>query len=350
MDYRYVHFGRGEFSRYLDFQAKYRTDRGPTRGDLRLRWRIFDNPLGGYAMFAYTDTEIAATLTLSGRRLAAPGRRLPCFELGDGWTADAHRRRGLFGKMGGCARELAFAHPEIEVIIGAPNPQAEPNWRKHEYVFTRADGSRLVLLPALVNLARRRALGSTGDVEYVHRFGARRTRLAAVSAVSAVSIDELPFSEYAARTLGFPRMNHAGDGYLGWRFDASPDRYRHFRVRSRAGEFYCAIRITRLGHLPVLVVSEHFRNGARDDSAAKFAFLRDIAGHYYRNHAGVYLNARVGDGRAGPARYLRMLNYRYVEHRPQPLCYLFREGPGAAQQELMEGLRPVFQLSDCDVG
>src|SRR5579883_2045143 len=111
MAYQLVHFGPGHFGDYLAFARRFRREPGPTAGDLHHKWRIFDNPLGGHLMFAHTDDEIAASLCISGRRLAAPDGPLPGYELGDGWTHERHQRRGLFFRLGGLARELAFADP-----------------------------------------------------------------------------------------------------------------------------------------------------------------------------------------------------------------------------------------------
>jgi hypothetical protein len=341
MSYRIVHFGPGQYDDYLAFVRRYRRD--PAFSDPRQRWRVFDNPHGGYQLLGHTDDEIVATLCISGRRLATPAGPLPCFELGDGWTAANHRRRGLFSMMGQKARELAFSQTRVELIIGAPNPQAVPNWRKLQYTFTADDGTALVLLPSPANLVWRRARGeAAGDIRSVRPQEVRRAYW-----LAGAVITELRPEDYAERTAALPRMNHGGAGYLRWRLLACPDGYRCFSVRTAGDELLCALRPTRLGTLPVLVVSEHFYNGRLDPDPRKFGLLRAIARHYYRNHAGLYINAHLSPS---IMKYLHMLRHRFLVHRPQPLCYLFKDGLTPERQALMERLRQVFQLSDCDVG
>ena len=346
MPYQFTNFGRGQYDDYLSFVRRFRDPSLTiTAEDTRRKWRIFDNPYDGHMLFAHTDRELAATLTLSGRRLRTDGRSVFGYELGDGWTADNHRRQGLFHELGRQARELAFANPLAELIIGAPNPQAEPNWRKHQYRFTEDDGSTLIVLPSPFNLMRGQLRAKPGDeVESMHAFSEKRLRNSEV-------LRELTFVEYERETRDFHRMNDSANRYLHWRFASAPDSYRHFEVRGSANRFHCALRTIRLGRLPVLVVSEYFLNGVRDDSERKFSYVRQIAAHYFRGHAGVCLNSRISqDARSDFARYLRMAKHRYLAHRPQPICYLFRDAPSVAQEQIMNGLRARFQLSDCDVG
>lgn len=381
MSYQFTVFRRGEFDAYQRLVARLRPaapDPGAAAADLRHRWRTFENPWGGYFLLAHTDDDLAATLTLSARRLRTPGGEvLPCYELGDGWTSDRHRRKGLFFALGERARDLVFSGGEARIIIGAPNPSAEPNWRKHRYLFTDDDGSRLVLAPNPPEVLRWRALRRARPV------AARRPLLPQLPPLAGGwRVEELPFDEYARRAGALPRMNDGAapaapgaaeeaGGYLRWRLRDSPDGYRYFRATaegvrravigamsgagasgSGASELLCALRVTHLGDLPVLVASESYLDGqiASQDGEASLRQLeplRRIAARFFRHHGGVYANARVP---AGPLLRLSMLLRRYVPHRRQPLIFLFKDGPTAADEALVAALRGRFQLSDCDVG
>jgi hypothetical protein len=343
MSYQITHFRKGQWDDYLAFIQHHRRDDSRTYHDLRHKWRVFDNPHDGYFLFAHTHDEIAATLTLSVRRLYTPQGQLPCYELGDGWTAAGHRRRGLFHRLGGCARDIVFNTTPVELIIGAPNPAAVPNWRKHGYVFTPDDGAALLLRPSPVNLAERRALGVRARPIALDTSRPERR-----APLLRATLRELTFPEYQARTGHLPRMNDAdGGAYLPWRFAASPDGYRFFAAERRGGALLCALRVTYLGSLPTLVVSEYFLNGARDEGEEKLALLPAIARAFYRHHAGLYVNAQAG---RGGARYRLLLRHGFIVHRRQAVCYLWKGGATPERRALMEALQGRFQLSDVDVG
>ncbi|MCS6914169.1 MAG: hypothetical protein RMK29_13005 [Myxococcales bacterium] len=335
MSYQFTHFAHGAFDAYLAFVRRLRPEAGPTREDLRHRWRVFDNPWDGYFLLAHTDEELAATLTLSARCLRTPtGQTLPCYELSHGWTHPRHRRRGLFFSLGARAADLVFSGSFARLIIGAPNPAAVPNWRRHRYLFTRPDGSQLVLLPRPLTIAKRRLVGG-GEPVPLHP-------------QPTAEWAELDFSEYTRRTAGLPRMNQADEVYLRWRFRDSPDGYRYFSASG--GSLLCALRLTRLGDLPVVVVSEWFadgKGGPRTPPGLVLSLLPRLAARFFSGHAGVYIQVQVPPW---PARLPQMALYRYLPHRPQPLCFLFKDGATPAEEALMNELRRVFQLSDCDVG
>lgn len=334
MDYAITAFRHDQFDAYAQFKQRLGDPWRDSVTEQRRKWWCFDNPHGGLFAFAHTDSEIAATCYLAGKRLSpAFGDRAQAFEIGETWTAEQHRRKGLFSRLVEHCTAFAFDTGAV-MVYGTPNQQSTPGYAKLKYEIVEDASSQLRLLanPAWLALSRKRLQGED--------------ELATASALAhRVSPLEISAADYLAATAAADHFTDGDSVGRQWRLANNPKAYRFFR-RVRAGRtLLCALRLGILGDLPVLVVAEAWLDGQRAAAADLAGSLRRVAASAYAAtaYAGVYWHG--GEAAGGAQWRLTLALCKF--HRQLPLCV---KTDGSVAGDVLRARFQKFQLADCDIG
>jgi GNAT superfamily N-acetyltransferase len=334
MDYAITAFRHDQFDAYAQFKQRMGDPWRDSVTEQRRKWWCFDNPHGGLFAFAHTDSEIAATCYLAGKRLSpAFGGRPEAFEIGETWTAEQHRRKGLFSRLVEHCTAHAFATGAV-LVYGTPNQQSTPGYAKLKYEIVDDTSSQLRMLanPVWLALSRQRLQGE----DDLAAAGARAQRSSPL---------EISAADYLADTEDADHFT-AGDSVgRTWRLANNPKSYRFFRLGRSGRKLLCAMRLGILGDLPVLVVGEAWMDGERAAAADLAGALRRVAASAYAGtaYAGVYWH---GGEAAGAAQW--RLNLALCKfHRQLPLCV---KTDGSVAAEVLRARFRKFQLADCDIG
>jgi GNAT superfamily N-acetyltransferase len=321
-EYEIISFGQGELA---DFEPFLRIlPVSDFALDERRRWWCFDNPFGGRYALAMQSGVIAATAYVGGKPpLLISGQTKPSFEIGDTWTHEEHRRRGLFSKL---VKHLVSATSSEAgtFVYGTPNSQSTPAYEKLGFHISEDDRSWLWLVGQPRGLASFNRPASPAE----------RTPLGGKThAISA--------EEYWNATRKNERLCGSSEAYFQWRFVRSPHRYKFFERKTRNGVLFAALRSGDLRGRPVVIVSEAWVDGIPADTAVLsdlVCFARD--GWKASDFFGLYFKSIK---RTGASRWFEATKLR-AQHRILPICSI------GTQQRPSAELFDRFQLSDCDIG
>lgn len=345
MDYKTIYFRRSQFEEYSRFIKSLSFWRDKPIGSLVSKWWESANIFDGYLCLAYNNNDIIARFSISGRKIWCSNNIIDSFEIGGGWTAENHRRRGLFTKLVTQALELGFA-AGAKLIYGTPNARSGPGCKKLNFSFVDTEDCYLILIPNLTRVVHI-ALKKAGLVkgEYISHI---KRDTVCKQLLKSTEIKEITSVDYILGTKCFRRMNYTSVEYLEWRLSTLRyGIYRFFHGLCEDGEFYCVLRTYTLGFLENILVSEYFLNGQIDNTMSKIHFLKAIASAYYRNYDGIYLKSYVNNGLL---KDINQIRYRFIIHRQLPICYLFNNVLQEKGNEIMSEVAKVFQMSDCDIG
>lgn len=292
--------------------------------DFRRKWWCFDNPFGGVFAAAFYGPEVAATCYLAGRRLGHAEGHVVAYEIGETWTAEKHRRKGLFSQL--VKHCVGYATEKgADVVFGTPNAQSAPGYQKLDFHVIHDAASFLVFAPIATRVVLR-ALNS-------------RSTSSARPTLPWVEVDA---EEHISETKAFPRMNECDPLYLTWRF-SGPVGYRFFHARYPEGVWRVVARETTLGNYPVMTCSEYFLDRAKPSGLLVFQRLRQLARSAFRGVVGAYARGLGTDNRWS----IPFVSRGLLTHRVLPVCFYPISTRG---EEAVRTLLPAFQLSDCDIG
>ncbi|WP_037493870.1 GNAT family N-acetyltransferase [Sneathiella glossodoripedis] len=305
------------------------------------------NLLGGYAIFAHTDEEIAATCFLTRRDIQVSGTTYKCYEIGGTNTYPQHQRQGLFSKLVNTAKAIAFDDPEIQLIYGTPNDRSGPGYKKLGYSFIDQTNSQLIILPRLTSIFRKKILKKAPDV--------KSSDLPIRREVKSINgkIEKLSIDEYIAATRNFRRLNCASEDYLKSRlnrvnFPGENLERAYFRVYNKEWSFFLALKKHKLDFLNLILVSECFHDKDSISFSTKLKLIKLASKLTYSDYDGVYLKDQVNVQQSNLLSYLFS---GYVKHRTLPICFLESPSrPSIITEESSREITSSFQMTDCDIG
>lgn len=336
MEYNTISFKHDRYKDYLDFVHHYSDEPNNEQINLRRRWWCFDNPNGGYFACAYTNSEIVATCYIAGKKITFGDNVLNAFEIGETWTSERHRRRGLFSKLVTLCNELAF-NADAVLVYGTPNDQSTPGYQRLGFSIFEDSNSYLLFVADPISLFKNRFCFRGKSLLLDKR--PLENRLL----IGNKKISELTSDEYISATFSLKRFNLSTHEYLKWRLSDGPAKYRFFSVDTFEGGLLLAIKHGKLGTMRLLVVSEYFFNGRRLFSFNLLTILRNIGRLFYKGYDAIYLRA---NGFFGITKYLNLLRYGIITHRFLPVCYFSIKHQKFFDNQILDD----FQLSDCDIG
>jgi len=341
VEFETIWFHKDQLDEYLNFVNEYHENTGLDKAIPRRKWWIFENIYDGYFLLAYKNKEVASTCFISGKKIDCDDGPLFCFEIGETWTAEKFRRKGLFTKMVKKATEIAF-NAGAEVIYGTPNAQSAPGYNKLKYYFIHDVNESLILIPNIMHICLNKAgLKKRQPVKVIN------IDVGCEPVFRDIKVKEISFEKYLEKTKSFKRMNHISNEYMNWRFKDSFHEYRYFHGIRKKSEFYCTAKPHSLGYLNCILISEYFLNGKLDNSEIKYKFIRIIGSAFYKNYDGLYLKST---DKKSSRKYAFMIKHRAVMHRQLPICYFPRDNQGEKVHKIMADVSNNFQLSDCDIG
>ncbi|WP_169566127.1 GNAT family N-acetyltransferase [Sneathiella limimaris] len=341
--YDISYFTYKEVQEYNDFLTRMTNSQSPAffKEPVGEDFWFPNNTSGGYAIFAHTDNEIAATCFLTGRSVCSGNKEILAYEIGGTNTSPNHQRKGLFTKLVKKAVEIAFENRDIALIYGTPNDRSGPGYRKLGFAFTDFPNSKLLIFPKLLRLIIRKLTDrKPSEIIFLKKKRDNENRL---------STQEISLTEYVNETKDFTRLNCSSEHYLLNRLSTSKSSLesksrRFFKHNGEKGTYHFALVNYPLQYLNLILVSEYFYNGKIDHSGHCFKYLKFIAKKFYENFDGIYIKSVASENN----RFFSFLKFGYITHRNLPICYLFSENYKNEIQ--LEELTSVFQMTDCDIG
>jgi GNAT superfamily N-acetyltransferase len=330
MSYSISSFGPSEYAAYRAFVTRFESEPNETAVDRRRRWWCFDNPHGGFFAAAHTKDQLAATCYLAGKELVLPNFGvIKAFEIGETWTHEAHRRRGLFSLLVRHCTAEAYAQGGV-LVYGTPNGLSTPGYRKLGFEILETPSFGLYLTIDLGGAMR-------------HAFGSKGIR-SAPSEPSEID-GRVGLGTYIKHTADFSRLNAATPAYLAWRLSAGSIPYTLFHVCHHGAHAWGALRSGHLGDQPILVAAELFVDGRQPDAKVGTSVLRRAVGAVMpqRTAVGIHFHTRI----AFQGQQLGLLARRTLFHRILPFCIASLD---PRVRTAFTSVVPSFQLSDCDIG
>jgi len=218
---------------------------GGTAADL-YHWKLFTSPLGeGMAALALHQGEIVSTVTAMPKRIWFAGRERNAFELGDFFTRQEFRRRGLFRQlMEQTLREASTRGAEL--IYVHPNDNAFPLLEKLGFRDMLYLTERRYPVPSAV---LKRRLGAAGNLARTLGVDAiARSFAVPPLAGDAIAIEEgsrfssewdILWNRVAPRlSVSLTRTSD----FLNWRYVDSPTPFRIWTARR--GGAPCGFAVT----------------------------------------------------------------------------------------------------------
>lgn len=243
MEFKIVPYAKDELRKISLFFKKQFNGVG-NYGTMDLfQWKIVDNYImPGFINLAKDGNTIAATTTLTPKRILLKGKCLLGAEIGDSYTDDNYQRKGLFSKLGNKTREDGIACG-LNFIYGTPNQNALPGWLKNSnFIVLPNFNVRTLSFPLSVkNILARKMNWFFCEVFcsffsialfLVHKFrlniflkiGNKLPRQQAIDVVNSLPDDWNVFWETASKKYDF--ILYKDKDAIEWRFFNNPNKYK----------------------------------------------------------------------------------------------------------------------------
>ncbi len=347
MTYQISYFASTEEDRFRELLSSLKNEKDNGYKHASLCFWAPQNTLGGYAIFAHTDDEIAATCFLTRRDLNLLGTVHKCYEIGGTNTYPNHQRQGLFTKLVKTANEIAFQDPTIQLIFGTPNDRSGPGYKKFGYSFTDKENSRLIIFPKTIPFVKKIISKSASKTNVT------RQSLSSNTELMGYKVESLDLQTYAKATDQLQRINSAAHGYIETRFNRinTPDedlQRTYFKISKSDSIIYVSLKKHSLQNLELILVSECFYNDNQINFSHLHSVIKKICEKSYKDFDGVYVKAIIDTQQSNIANFVFK---RYLVHRTLPICYL--ENPNRKSvmtSDFLEEMTSNFQMTDCDIG
>jgi GNAT superfamily N-acetyltransferase len=262
-----LHFKKDyrDYQRVATFKSSFMTGSDRTEcSALSFAWKLQDNPGGEGTIFtAHDSDELVGLAAITRKDMLIEQEMVPGAEIGDTFTDERYRRRGIFSTLVGMATEECRERG-IEFIYGAPNDNSLPGYRnklgfrviadlKIDYVVCplRSAAALAKMFPAFGFAAP--ALGGAIDpvLRSLHflKLG-RKTRYAVRRADDFPETVNDLFREVAQ---DYDFIVTRTRQYLQWRFVEGPDRCHVFVSEDpdRKMVGYCVVALGSWKGIPV---------------------------------------------------------------------------------------------------